>query len=116
MSVMKSTSFFQALVVAVLLGAAAWAPAAEPAESYLHAHVLCQAGMKEVEVGHRAAAVDKLKAAQTIIQKISQNQPAWQPALVAYRLKKIENLLKDLEEAEAEAEAEEEPQTVVTAP
>ncbi len=99
---MKSAAFVQALVVTVLLGSAAWAPAAEPADSYRSASVLCQDGMKALEAGHREAAVGKLKAAQTLIQKISDSQPRWQPALVAYRLQKIENVLKELSSADAQ--------------
>jgi hypothetical protein len=101
--VMKSAPFVQALVVAVLLGAAVWAPGAEPGDSYQNASVLCQDGMKAMEAGHRETAMGKLKAAQTLIQKISHSQPHWQPALVAYRLQKIENVLKELSLADAQA-------------
>jgi hypothetical protein len=117
-SVMKSVTFVQTMVVAVLLGVAAWAPAAErlgdPSDSYLRASVLCQDGMKAADAGNRETAMSKLMAAQTLIQKIHQSQPNWQPALVAYRLQKIENVLKDL--AQAEAQTESAAKTVVASP
>ncbi len=117
---MKSITFVQTMVVAVLLGVAAWAPAAErlgdPNDSYLRASVLCEDGMKAVEAGKREEAVGKLKAAQTLIQKIHQSQPKWQPALVAYRLQKIENVLKDLAQAEAQPQTESAAKRVVASP
>jgi len=106
---MKSITFVQIMVVAVLLGVAAWAPAAErladPSDTYFRAHVLCQDGIKAADAGKREEAVGKLKEAQTLIQKIHQSQPNWQPALVAYRLQKIENVLKELVQAEAQTES-----------
>ncbi|WP_395742055.1 hypothetical protein [Prosthecobacter sp.] len=93
---MQNTSSVPAIIAAILFGLAAWAPAAEPADAYRNATVLCQDGMKAMEEGRHEAAVGKLRAAQTLIQKISQSEPHWQPALVAYRLLKIENALKEM--------------------
>ena len=97
---MKSASFIYVLVIAALLGLAADAPAAErlsdPSDNYLRAQLLYQDGMKAVEAGKPETAVGKLKSAQTLIQKIMHSQPDWQPALVTYKLQKIENILKEL--------------------
>ena len=106
---MKSASYIPALVVAALLGVVAWAPAAErqpdPSASYSRASVLYQDGLKAVEAGKRETAVGKLKSAQTLIQKIMQSQPDWQPALVTYKLQKIENILKELGSKHAQQQA-----------
>ena len=97
---MRSASFIHALVVTALLGLAAEAPAAErlsdPSDSYSRASLLYHDGLKAVAAGKREMAVGKLKSAQTLIQKIMQSQPGWQPALVTYKLQKIENILKEL--------------------
>ena len=103
---MKSTSVLYALVITALVGLSTWAPAAErladPNDSYLRASTLYQDGMKAMEAGRSETAMGKLKSAQTLIQKITQSQPNWQPALVAYKLQKIENLLKELSAAHAQ--------------
>ncbi len=117
---MKIATFVQAMVVALCIGGAAWAPAAErqvdPSDSYFRAFVLCQDGMKAVEAGKRVEAMGKLKAAQTLIQKIHQSEPNWQPALVAYRLQKIENVLKSMTQAEAQPQTESAADRVVASP
>ena len=93
---MQTASIIHTLVFAALLGLAAAAPAADPGDSYTRASALYEDGMKAVEKGRPDAALGKLKSAQTLFQKIYQSQPGWQPALVAYKLQKIENLLKEL--------------------
>lgn len=102
---MKSASFIHTLMVAALLGLAAGVPAAErlpdPSDSYSRASALYQDGLKAVEAGKWETAVGKLKSAQTLIQKIMQSQPGWQPALVTYKLQKIENILKEMGSAHA---------------
>lgn len=94
------------MVAAALLGVSAVASATDrlpdPDDSYSRASALYQDALKAVETGRTEAAMGKLKSAQTLIQKISQSQPAWQPALVAYKLQKIENILKDLDAAHAQ--------------
>ncbi len=103
---MKSATYFPALVIAALLVLAAGAPAAErlpdPSDSYSRASALYQDGLKAVEAGKRETAVGKLKSAKTLIQKIMQSQPGWQPALVTYKLQKIENILKELSSKHAQ--------------
>lgn len=117
LSVTKNATFASAMIMAALLGLASLAHAADPGESYQRAYVLCDAGMKEAEAGHRDAALGKLKAAQALMQKISQSQPQWQPALVAYKLHKIENLLKDLDSSPAlSQEVQANPEAVVASP
>ncbi|MFC5457925.1 hypothetical protein [Prosthecobacter fluviatilis] len=114
---MKFVTRTPLLVTAALLGFAAVSPAADPGESYQRAHALCDAGLKEVQAGHPDVAVGKLRAAQALIQKISQSQPQWQPALVAYRLQKIENLLKELDPSPAlSQEVLPAPQTTAVSP
>ena len=106
---MKNATLFQAIVAAVLLGVSAVASATDrlpdPDVSYSRAAVLYEDGLKAVEAGRPEAAMGKMKLAQTLIQKISQSQPGWQPALVAYKLQKIENILKDLDAAHAQQHA-----------
>ncbi len=86
-------------------------------ESYSRASVLYQDGLKAVEAGRLETAMGKLKSAQTLIQKIDQSQPNWQPALVAYKLQKIENILKELGSAHAQLEkALKDDKTVVATP
>jgi len=106
---MKSATYLPALVIAALLGVVAWAPAVEslldPIDSYSRASALYQDGLKAVEAGKRETAVGKLKSAQTLIQKIMKSQPGWQPALVTYKLQKIENILKELGSKHAQQQA-----------
>lgn len=106
---MKNASYLPTLVVAVLLGLAVGAPAAErlpdPSDSYSRASALYQDGLKAEEAGKRETAVGKLKSAQTLIQKIMQSQPGWQPALVTYKLQKIENILKELSSKHAQQQS-----------
>jgi hypothetical protein len=97
---MKPAFVFRALLVAALMGIAALAPAAEDpsdtADTYFRAFVLCNAGMKAVEAGRREDAIRDLKSAQVMIKEIQQSQPGWQPAIVEFRLKRIEDVLKSL--------------------
>lgn len=105
MFVMKSASITRALVTASFLGLAALAPAADRLPdadaSYLRAGALFDAGMKAVEAGRMDTAIGNLKSAQALMQKISQSQPGWQPALVAYKLQKIEYTLRELAGSQA---------------
>lgn len=115
---MKSASFIYAMVTAAFLGLAAMSSGADhpadPDTSYLRAGALLDAGMKAVEAGHMDMAIGKLKSARTLMQELSQSQPGWQPALVAYKLQKIENTLKELAASHAQQQAAEDDQTVVS--
>lgn len=116
---MKSASITRALVTASFLGLAVLAPAADRQPdadaSYLRAGALFDAGMKAVEAGRTDTAIGNLKSAQALMQKISQSQPGWQPALVAYKLQKIENTLKELAASHAQLQAADDDQEVATA-
>lgn len=107
-AVTKSTTLIQALIatfaVASMAVTAVAERAAEPHKTYLRAAALYEDGMKAAGLGQHETAVSRLKAAQTLIQKLSQSQPGWQPALVAYRLQKIGNALQELDEAQGEAQ------------
>ncbi|WP_395738156.1 hypothetical protein [Prosthecobacter sp.] len=97
---MKRTSTLHALLMAALLGLASVTHAAEEtsdtANAYFHAFILCKTGMEAVEGGRREQAIQNLKSAQATIKEIQRTRPDWQPAIVAARLQKIENVLKSL--------------------
>ena len=97
---MKIASVIPALVTTALLVLAGMSSAndqlVDPETSYVRAGALFDAGIKAVEAGRVETAIGNLKSAYLLMQKLSQNQPGWQPALVAYKLQKIENTLKDL--------------------
>lgn len=105
MFVMKSASIVHALITAAFLALAGMSsanePTTDPDSSYLRAGALFEAGIKAVHAGRVETAIGNLQLARSLMQKISQSQPGWQPALVAYKLQKIENTLKDLAASQA---------------
>jgi hypothetical protein len=116
--VMKSATHLKIVVTALFFGLTAMVSAADrlsfdPDASYVRAGALYNAGMKAAEAGHMDKAIGDLKSAQTLMQKISQSQPGWQPALVAYKLQKIENTLKELAASHAQLKTADDDQTVV---
>lgn len=116
---MKSATHLKIVVTALFFGLTAMVSAADrlsfdPDASYVRAGALYNAGMKAAEAGRVDKAIGDLKSAQTLMQKISQSQPGWQPALVAYKLQRIENTLKELAASHAQLKTADDDQTVVS--
>lgn len=68
----------------------------DPSHNYYQAYVLYQDGTKLVQDGKPETAIAKFKSAREIIDRIRTTQPAWQPDIVKFRLKKIDQALEGL--------------------
>lgn len=85
------------LVTAISLAVAVPAHAQEAADQFLQAYQEFQNAEKLEREGTPRLALEKFKQAETLLNKVAQTDPQWQPLVVEYRLKKTRESITRLE-------------------
>lgn len=87
------------LLTILLLSGCASLCAADPSEQFLSAYQAYQQGEKSERDGSNAEALRKYRFAESILVEITTKDPAWQKAVIEYRLKKTRDGITRLQGA-----------------
>jgi len=111
---MKFRKIF-ACLAALLLAAPSLHPAAPPPDDYLQIYVMINEGDKLDNSGQKSQAREKYETALNKLDKLKNENPEWEPTIVKYRIKYLNDKLSNLKSAKDASPAPSEKPAATTA-
>jgi len=111
---MKFRKIF-ACLAALLLAAPSLHPAASPQDDYLQIYVMINEGDKLDNSGQKSQAREKYETALNKLDKLKNENPEWEPTIVKYRIKYLNDKLSNLKSAKDASPAPSEKPAATTA-
>jgi len=111
---MKFRKIF-ACLAALLLAAPSSHPAASPQDDYLQIYVMINEGDKLDNSGQKSQAREKYETALNKLDKLKNENPEWEPTIVKYRIKYLNDKLSNLKSAKDASPAPSEKPAATTA-
>ena len=96
---MKFRKILACLAALLLLGAPSSHPAASPQDDYLQIYVMINEGDKLDNSGQKSQAREKYENALNKLEKLKNENPEWEPTIVKYRIKYLNDKLSNLKSA-----------------
>ena len=101
--VTKIIRIFSLTALAILSLGAQLEAAASPQDDYLQIYVMINEGDKLVQGGQNSQAREKYETALTRLEKLKNENPEWEPTIVKYRIKYLNDKLAGLKTAKETA-------------
>lgn len=102
---MKFRKIFASLAAVLLLATPSSHPAASPQDDYLQIYVMINEGDKLDNSGQKSQAREKYENALNKLEKLKNENPEWEPTIVKYRIKYLNDKLSNLKSAKDAAPA-----------
>ena len=102
---MKFRKIFASLAAVLLLATPSSHPAASPQDDYLQIYVMINEGDKLDNSGQKSQAREKYENALNKLEKLKNENPEWEPTIVKYRIKYLNDKLSNLKAAKDAAPA-----------
>ena len=102
---MKFRKIFTIGAALLLLASADSRPAASPQDDYLQIYVMINEGDKLDNTGQKSQAREKYETALNKLDKLKNENPEWEPTIVKYRIKYLNDKLSNLKAAKDAAPA-----------
>jgi len=96
---MKFRKIFASLAACLLLAVPSSHPAASPQDDYLQIYVMINEGDKLDNSGQKSQAREKYENALNKLDKLKNENPEWEPTIVKYRIKYLNDKLSNLKSA-----------------
>jgi len=96
---MKFRKILACLAASLLLAAPSSHPAASPQDDYLQIYVMINEGDKLDNSGQKSQAREKYENALNKLEKLKNENPEWEPTIVKYRIKYLNDKLSNLKSA-----------------
>ena len=96
---MKFRKILACLAALLLLAAPSSHPAASPQDDYLQIYVMINEGDKLDNSGQKSQAREKYENALNKLDKLKNENPEWEPTIVKYRIKYLNDKLSNLKSA-----------------
>ncbi|NDE84698.1 MAG: tetratricopeptide repeat protein [Verrucomicrobia bacterium] len=96
---MKFRKIFATLAACFLLAIPSTHPAASPQDDYLQIYVMINEGDKLDNTGQKSQAREKYENALNKLEKLKNENPEWEPTIVKYRIKYLNDKLSNLKSA-----------------
>ena len=96
---MKFRKIFATLAAFLLLAIPSSRPAASPQDDYLQIYVMINEGDKLDNTGQKSQAREKYENALNKLEKLKNENPEWEPTIVKYRIKYLNDKLSNLKSA-----------------
>ena len=96
---MKFRKILACLAALLLLAAPSSHPAASPQDDYLQIYVMINEGDKLDNSGQKSQAREKYENALNKLEKLKNENPEWEPTIVKYRIKYLNDKLSNLKSA-----------------
>ncbi|NDC81014.1 MAG: hypothetical protein EB090_07115, partial [Verrucomicrobia bacterium] len=96
---MKFRKIFASLAAFLLLAIPSSHPAASPQDDYLQIYVMINEGDKLDNSGQKSQAREKYENALNKLEKLKSENPEWEPTIVKYRIKYLNDKLSNLKSA-----------------
>ena len=96
---MKFRKILACLAALLLLAAPSSYPAASPQDDYLQIYVMINEGDKLDNSGQKSQAREKYENALNKLDKLKNENPEWEPTIVKYRIKYLNDKLSNLKSA-----------------
>ena len=96
---MKFRKILACLAALLLLAAPSSHPAASPQDDYLQIYVMINEGDKLDNSGQKSPAREKYENALNKLDKLKNENPEWEPTIVKYRIKYLNDKLSNLKSA-----------------
>jgi len=96
---MKFRKILACLAASLLLAAPSSHPAASPQDDYLQIYVMINEGDKLDNSGQKSQAREKYENALNKLDKLKNENPEWEPTIVKYRIKYLNDKLSNLKSA-----------------
>jgi len=96
---MKFRKILACLATLLLLAAPSSHPAASPQDDYLQIYVMINEGDKLDNSGQKSQAREKYENALNKLEKLKNENPEWEPTIVKYRIKYLNDKLSNLKSA-----------------